>query len=239
MPITHAAHADPITATDYEADHEGFRYSADSEPATAISVGHEFLDGTHGSFAWAPSAPAVDDDDLYPGYLKVGVTDTTVRYLSKAWTPGATDVTVTVGFDWAATSNLMHVGIYVGDTTGVLEGAGGNMVLFQFNFGLGGSYVDAYKLDSGSFSAFGSSQSTGYPWLSGRAYLRLTRVVSGPTWQPSFSFDGRVWAPYGTTSDKSLTVGAIGLRVACDNGQGHMAIPFIRGWDAVIEKIGS
>ena len=243
MPITHAAHADPITATDYEAGHVALRYDPDDTATTTVDVGHEFTDGTHNSFAWAPSAPGTNDVTTYNGYLRTISSDATVRYYSKAWTPGATDATAVIGFEWAHRTNLAHLAIMFGDATGVLEGAGGNATMAQLNFGMtSNATFDCYDLNTGSFSQVGATQQVGSILGSGRAYLRITRTVSGPTWRYYYSEDGRSWLELNTTGTKSLTIGAIAVRLAADSGTTNPAdvsIRFIRGWDAVIEKIGS
>lgn len=222
---------------------EGGRYSALGAPTTAVSVGHEFKDGTAGSFAWAPSNPGTNDVTTYGGWGRFVTTDSTVRYYSKAWTPGASDVTAALGVDLSSNNNAGHLSLMLGSTTGVLEGAGGNAVLVQVSFGTNGGdmYVDAYDINTGSFSAIGSSQLLRAPnYSSPTFYLRLTRVVSGPTWTFYYSFNGVTWASLATTGSKSLTIGAIALRLASDStNRTDIAVAFIRGWDSIIEKIGS
>lgn len=215
------------------------RYHPDNVPATAVAVGHEYDDGTHGSFAWAPSDPATNDVTTYPGHLKASE-NTTVRFYSKAWTPGASDVTAACAIDVATLINSAHVGLYVAGATGNTPAEG---ILAQLNVANSGTAVqiDCYTITGGSYSAFGSAQNVmpaGHP-MPRRIYLRITREVSGPTWTVYWSLDGMNWVQYGTTSNKSLTVGAIGLRCVTDTGSATFTVPFIRGWTSVLEKIGA
>lgn len=215
------------------------RYHPDNVPATAVAVGHEYDDGGHNSFAWAPSDPTTNDVTTYPGYLKASV-HTTTRFYNKAWAPGASDLTAAVAVDMSTLINSEHVGLYLAGATGNTPAEG---ILVQLNVSNSGTAVqiDCYTITGGTYSAFGSAQNllpAGVP-MPPRIYIRLTRVVSGPTWQPYWSFDGINWISYGTTSNKSLTVAAIGLRCTTDTGTATFAVPFIRGWASVLEKIGS
>lgn len=216
-----------------------YRYSPDNTPTTAVSVGHEFNDGGHGSFSWAPSDPTTNDVTTYPGYLKASV-HTTTRFYNKAWSPGASDLTAACALDMGTLINSNHVGLYLAGATGNNPAEG---ILVQLNVSASGTavQVDCYTITGGAYTLFGSAQSI-FPATGPnppRIYLRLTRVVSGPTWQPYWSTDGRNWQAYGTTSNKSLTVAAIGLRCSTDTGTATFAVPFIRGWASVLETIGS
>lgn len=214
-----------------------YRYHPDNAPATAVAVGHEFNDAGHNGFSWAASDPATNDVATYPGYL-VADMSSTVRWYNKAWTPGASDITIACAIDWATIVASGHIGLYVGDATG---NDPQDLVLVQLNYSHNAvATVDMYNRNAGAFAQIGGAQTlNGRWWTDGRIYLRLTRLNSGPTWTAYHSFNGIVWVPLGTTGSKSLTVGSIGLRCTSDSGAPSFAMSFIRGWSSIVSKIGS
>jgi hypothetical protein len=101
-----------------------------------------------------------------------------------------------------------------------------------------GMLHDFYVRNGGSYSQVGGGNSAGMQPLSWTPiYLRLTRLVSGPTWTMYVSRNGVNWTRLNNTSSKSLTVSHVTLRLG--DGGGYAAIDWIRAWDAIVEKVGA
>ncbi len=213
------------------------RYAPENTPPT-VAVGHEYLDGTHGGFSWN-SNPATNDV-TYLGRLRVAATDTAERWYSKAWTPGATDLTVTTKFmvQDAVANISTGFGIYVANSTGATPT---DCVLLQLLNTSGSWGLASFNRNTGSFSQVGSTLTLRAPSnINDAIYIRMTRVVSGPTWHFYWSGDGIVWSELATTGSKSLTVGAIGIRLdSTSTGLTTATMDYIRGWASLVEKIGS
>jgi hypothetical protein len=211
-------------ATKYNPDHE--------TPATATSFAEEFNGSRAGGWAW-DSAPATDDLTTYPGFLRVKGT-AAERHLAHAWVPGASDVTVAakVRRSWVgADASSANVALYVGDTTGNPA----NLVMLVMD--LAGIFQLYTENGAGSFTLIGNGPGgMGAIGTSGEFYLRLTRLNSGPTWTASASADGITWSVISTTTNKALTIGAIGIRV---NSTSDYAVDWIRGWTSIVEKVGA
>lgn len=212
------------SASKYNPDHE--------TPATAVADQEEFNEAT--GMAWT-AAPATADIATYPGFYRLKG-DTTERHLSKAWTPGAVDVTLAAKFSLAAGSTLTGgVGIYLGNATGNPA----DMVLgwFELQNVTAKMSLALYNENTSTLAQVGTDLilSSAEAALVHKVYLRLTRVVSGPTWTAYASFDGITWYPVATTGSKALTIGAFGLRFATNQ---DIALDWVRVWNSVVTKVG-
>ena len=64
--------------------------------------------------------------------------------------------------------------------------------------------------------------------------------MSGPVWTASYSQDGILWLPLATTGSKSLTIGAITLRIGpVASGTGYYSIDWIRAWSSIVTHVGA
>ena len=205
------------------------KYNPDHEtPATTPAFAEEFNGSKDAGWAWT-SAPGTDDLSNYPGFYRIAG-DSTERHLSHAWTPGATDVTLAAKFRQAGPGDGGNIAIYLGDTTGNPN----NLVMVIMTPSTG--VVDMYTENgAGSFSLIGSTGVIGQALRGGDFYLRLTRLNSGPTWRAYASTDGITWYEVSATTNKSLTIAALGIRI--DNTSDY-AVDWIRAWDSIVEKVG-
>jgi hypothetical protein len=211
------------SATKYNPDHE--------TPATAVADQEEF-NGSKG-MAW-DSAPGVDDLTAYPGFLHFKGTNGQ-RHLSKAWVPGAVDVTIAAKFTCSlGTTSTGGISIYLGDATGNPTNA--VYVIMEMDLGGNSAGASLYTEDGGSFSLV-SALTIGTLRRSYRdIYLRLTRLASGPTWTGHWSENGKDWIPMAATSNKALTIGAFGIRTDSNH---DVTLDWVRVWTSVVEKVGA
>jgi hypothetical protein len=208
------------------------KYNPDHEtPSTAVALQEEF--NTTTGMAWT-SAPGTDDLTSYPGYYRIKGNNTE-RHLSKAWTPGATDITVACKLSYAlGTTAAGGIGLYVGSATG--NPADAVYCLMEASSS-GNNIFSLYNENSSSFALIGASVTIeAAPIMRQQIYLRLTRVNSGPTWTAYASLDGVTWEAVATTGSKALTIGAFGLRL--DNNH-DIRLDWIRCWASVVEKVGA
>ncbi len=210
------------------------KYNPDHEtPATAVADQEEF--NTTTGMAWT-AAPATADLATYPGLYRLAG-DTTERHLSKAWTPGAVDVTIAAKFSLAAGTTLTGgLGIYLGNATGNPA----DMVLawFEMQNATTKMSLALYNENTSVLSQVGTDLALGSAAtaLVQQVYLRLTRAVAGPTWTAYVSFDGITWYPVATTGSKALTIGAFGVRFATNQ---DIALDWVRVWSSVVSKVGA
>lgn len=216
------------------------KYNPDHEtPSSTPAIQAEF-NGSLTPFAWG-TAPATNDVSTYPGFLAIEMT-TGNHWLSTAWTPGATDLTVVCKFHVARpitnSTTQPSINFGVSNATGTDPAEAMLASFFPGNMGANG-VIGLYKRDGGSWSNAGVDVQSDA--LSGGAHdpiwLRLDRVVSGPTWNMYFSRDGRTWMRHVSQGSKSLTVGAIQFRVADQATIVHL--DYIRAWAAITPKIGA
>jgi hypothetical protein len=206
------------------------KYNPDHEtPATTPADAEEFNGST--GMSWSSAPGVIDDVTGYPGFYRFKG-NTTERLLSKAWTPGATDLTLACKFSVSRGATAGGgIALYAGNSTG--NPTDGVYALFDLN----NFTIDFYNENASSFAQIGSARALGsLRNIYKDIYLRLTRVNSGPTWAAYIGFDGITWFPHLTTGSKSLTVGAFGLRVDADH---DISLDWIRVWTSVIEKVGA
>jgi hypothetical protein len=208
------------------------KYNPDHEtPATAVSFQEEF--NTTTGMTWTSAPGTVDDLATYPGYYRIKGS-TTARYLTKAWSPGSTDVTIACRFSASVgTTDGGGIGIYVAAQTGTpVDG-----VFNIFEMVSGGNLLYSLYNENASAFALVASQIIGTNRrLMRSVYLRLTRLNSGPTWTAYASLDGVTWEVIGTTGSKSLTIAAFGIRT--DNNH-DMSVDWVRGWTSIVERVGA
>lgn len=212
------------------------KYHPDNEtPATTPDVQEELNGAFVGSWAWDATDPGTVDFSTYPGYYHV-INDGTDRYLSCAWTPGATDVTIACKVSAVASSSSTPT-LMVGAANSTGTPTDGLFAtIFPKRKENAAATFMMYSRTSSSFTAVGSEKEFAIgPTASW--YIRLVRVVSGPTWTFYISNDGITWVAFGTTSNKSLTVGAVAIRVA-DNACTY-TFDWIRAWDSVVTAVGA
>lgn len=205
------------------------KYDPDGAPATTPAVSDEFDDASL-DVAWGwDSAPATADEATYPGYLFIEG-DTTERHLNRAWTPGATNVTIAAKLAFAevaAEAGPPSVALYVGDATGNPA----NAVLAM----LTGATLAGFTEDgAGSFTQR-VSRTIG-PQVNRQAYVRMTRTISDNSWRWYYSVDGIAWSYLGTSHVKALTIGALGFRL---DTTGQVVIDWVRAWTSLVTKVGS
>jgi hypothetical protein len=210
-------------ATKYNPDHE--------TPSTAVALQEEF-NGSHG-MAW-DSAPATSDVTTYPGFLRFKGASAE-RYLTKAWTPGASDITIACKLSAALGTAWGSIALMVGSATG--NPADGVYVIWQPNDATQAS-VALFNRNSSSFSqvafvANGEKTRAVYDSM----YLRLTRAITGPVWTAHYSSDGVTWSSLATTGSKALTVASFGIRL--DSSTSDWKLDWIRCWTSIVEKVGA
>lgn len=209
------------------------KYNPDHEtPTTSPADAEEFNTST--GMAWTSAPGVIDDLSTYPGFYRFKG-NTTERHLSKAWTPGATDITIACKFSASIGSTATgSFGLYVGDTTG--NPANGVYNLFEMSSSSNATYSLYNENGAGTFALIASQTIEAAPIFRRGLYLRLTRVNAGPTWTAYASQDGITWNVIGTTGSKSLTIGAFGLRVDSDH---DYAVDWIRVWSSVVARVGA
>lgn len=208
-------------ATKYNPDHE--------TPATAVAIQEEFNGST--GMAWT-AAPATDDVTGYPGFYRFKGSST-IRHLTVAWVPGSTDLTIACRFSFGGGTTGNGFGLGLHSATGApVEG-----VYALLTSALTGPPVwSLYNVTASAFGLVANSSAPIYGYAQDYMYVRLTRVNSGPTWTLYYSRNGIAWSTIATTSNKALTVGAIGFRTNDDH---DFSIDWIRGWTSVVEKVGA
>jgi hypothetical protein len=211
------------------------KYNPDHEtPATTPADAEEFNGST--GMAWTSAPGVIDSLASKPGFYHIRG-NTTERHLSKAWTPGATDLTIACKFSVSRGDvNTGGIGLYVGDATGNPA----NLVMCMVIMDSAGSVVLDYYNENGagSFAQIGTPRimDTSSRTLLESVYLRLTRLNSGPTWTAYVSTDGRTWMPHLTTGSKSLTVGAFGMRFDVSH---DITLDWIRVWSSIVAEVGA
>ena len=214
----------------------GSKYDPDNEtPTTTPAVQAEF-NSSRSPFAWG-TAPPTDDITSYPGYLYSGGGNGNY-WLTTAWTPGATDLTVACKLlisNQNTSTSVLSVMFGVSGATGTDPSEAVLATLFVKDGA--SSTIAGYNRTSGSYSNFGAENTVLFGPSTVPVWLRLVRVNAGPTWTVYFSQNGVSWTAHATTGSKSLTVGAISLRIA---DQIHtVGIDWIRAWSSVVERVGA
>jgi len=205
------------------------KYNPDHEtPATTPADAEEF-NGSKG-MAW-DSAPATDDLASYPGFHLIAGT-TATRYLSKAWTPGSSDITIVAKVLWSmGSTDGGSFGLYVSAQTGTP--VDGVFCIFEPS----AHSLGLYNENSSSFSLVNAEAYLGgVHHISQPIYLRLTRAITGPVWTVSASYDGMTWRRLATTGSKALTIGAFGFR---SDTNAEMVLDWIRCWTSIVTKVGA
>lgn len=218
----------------------GGKYDPDASPATAAAIAEEFDEGALSSgWAWGTPPNTTEDYTSYPGYGYF-VHTTGNHWLSKAWVPGATDLTIAAALRVSrfATNNADAATVMLGvaDATGTDPSNGVFSTVFPK--AAADSTFALYNRNAGSFANAGSDVVLfGKRQNLGKLYLMLQRTNTGPVWRAYLSWDGITWMQHASTGSKALTVGAVSLRIS--DQADIVAVDWIRAWNSLITKVGA
>jgi len=208
------------------------KYNPDHETPTVTPDAAEEFNGATG-MAW-DSAPATDDLTTYPGFLHLQGSNAE-RYLTKAWTPGASDITVVAKFSaHKGATDAGSICLCVGSATG--NPADGVYNIFELEAATLTTF-SLYNRNSSSFALVGAGRTVeakrnAYE----KVYLRITRAITGPVWTASLSLDGKGWMYGLTTGSKALTVASFGIRT---DGNHDVMLDWVRCWKSVVSAVGA
>lgn len=216
------------------------KYNPDHEtPTTTPDFAEEANGSIDGGWSWS-SAPATTDATTYPGFYHVRTSGTGDYWMSRAFAPGAVDLTIAAKLSAhnIANANTPFIDIGFGGATGATPA---EAAMFRLQVVAGNQYlVQAVDRTGGAEAGNTSRGAPELGWdISHPLWVRLTRTQSTGVWRYYYSLDGITWSPeaYMGTRTKSLTVASIFVRM---NAQSMaLTLDWLRVWDSIIEKVGA
>jgi hypothetical protein len=217
------------------------KYNPDHEtPATTPAIADEFNGSISGSWAWTTTTPGVLDATTYPGYYHIETTATTHHWLTRAWAPGATDITLAAKLSVhnIANANTALVDIGCGSATGSTPAEAAQFRIQP----IAGNFYSLQAVDTTASVEAGNTarQSNHVGWdISSPMWIRLTRTQSTGVWRYYYSLDGITWSPtaYLGTRTKSLTIASIFLRLS--TREVSVTLDWIRAWTSIVTAVGA
>jgi hypothetical protein len=209
-------------------------YDPDEYPAADNAVSDEFDDSSlDGAWSWDSAPSATVSESAFPGFLHLdGGTNNAaaVRYLTRAYTPGATAFTVV-----AKVSIALENGNYSG-AIGIALRSSVPADIWVIDIATDGTSTAS---DSHRILATSGSMTPGDQLNDGWYYLMLTRDASN-VYNAYFSRNGLTWQWIGG-STVATTVARVGLLYSADTDskEAQGAVDFVRVFDSITKVIGA